>query len=112
MTVRFEDAVLEQVPAADTLVYTAPAACKSAQIIFANCTCEDAVADSISVNIVQSGATAAATNIYVKSKAIAAGETSSLSEIVGAVLKPGDFVSAIAATIDRLNLKIGVKEIY
>ena len=112
MTVIYDDAVQEQLPAADTLVYTAPANCKSAQIVFANCTCEDATGDSISVNIVKSGDTAAVTNLYVKSKAVVAGATSNLTEIVGAVLKPGDFISAAAATADRLNLKIGIKEIY
>lgn len=112
MTVRYEDAVQEQLPAADTLVYTAPANCSSAQIVFANCTCEDTTGDSISVNIVKNGDTAGVSNLYVKTKAVAAGATTNLSEIVGAVLKPGDFISAAAATVDRLNLKIGIKEIY
>ena len=112
MSVLYEDKVLEQVPATDTTIYTAPSTLKSAHIIFANVTCEDAAGDSITVNIVQSGGSVAVTNQYLQSKAVVAGSTEMLSEIINVVLKPGDFISVIAATADRLNLKIGIKEIY
>lgn len=111
-TIRYADAVQEQLPATDTTVYTAPTNVKSAHIIFGNCTCEDATGDTLTVNLVQSGATAAVTNQYLSAKAIATGVSDSLSEIIGAVLMPGDFISAKAATADRLNLKFGIKEIY
>lgn len=112
MSVGFTDVVSEQLPAADTLLYTAPANCKSAQIIYVNCTCEDAAGSSFSVNIVQSAGSVAVTNLYLKAKAVTAGATVNASELVGAVLMPGDFISAIAADASRLNLKIGIKEIY
>jgi hypothetical protein len=112
MTVRFDDIVSEQVPAADTTIYTAPANCQSVQITYAAVCCEDATGDSISVNLVQSGATAAVTNLYVKAKAVTAGATVHLTEIIGATLRAGDFISVIAANAARLNLKISVKEIY
>jgi len=61
---------------------------------------------------VQSGHSVAVTNQYIQSKAVVAGGTEVLSEIVGVVLKPGDFISAIAANASRLNLKISIKEIF
>lgn len=112
MTITYIDKVSEQVPATDTVLYACPSSgVSSAHIIYAQCTCEDAVGDSITVNIVQSGGSVAATNQYLQSKSIAAGASEILSELVGRVLKPGDFISVIAANADRLNLSVGIKEI-
>lgn len=108
MSVNFIDSVLEQVPATDTTVYTVPATVVSAQIIFGNCTA--VTSDTLTINIVKSGGSVATTNRYVDTKNIAAGTPDPLSEIVGSVLKTGDFISADAVTASRLNLKIGIKE--
>ena len=112
MTILYVDAVSEQLPATDTTIYTTPSTVESAHIISAVTCCEDSTGDSITVNIVQSAGSVAVTNQYIQTKAVAAGSTVVLSELVGLVLKPGDIVSAVAATADRLNLKIGIKEIY
>ena len=112
MTILYVDAVSEQLPATDTTLYTAPTGVESVHIIAAIACCEDATGDSITVNIVQSGGSVAVTNQYVQTKAIAAGATENLVDLVGLVLKPGDLISAIAATADRLNVKFSVKEIY
>jgi len=111
MTITYIDAVSEQLPAADTLLYTCPTSASSAHIIYANCTCEDAAGDTITVNIVKSGESVAITNEYLQAKGVAAGQTDNLGELINVVLKPGDFISATAATANRLNLKIGIKEI-
>lgn len=111
MTISYVDAVSEQLPATDTTLYTAPSTVESAHIINAVVCCEDATGDAITVNIVQSGGSVAITNQYIQAKAIAAGATESLVDLVGMVLKPGDFISAKAATIDRLNVKLAIKEI-
>lgn len=110
--VRYQDAVWEQVTALDTSSYTAPTDCKSARIIYANCTNEDASATTLTVNIVQSGGSVAVTNRYFTPSSILGGTYDPVSEIVGSVLKPGDQVSAIAGAAARLNLKLGIKEIY
>lgn len=112
MTVKYIDAVSEQVPDSNSTVYTAPDAVKSAHIIFGNCNCEDATGTTVTVNIVKSGETVAVTNEYITDLSIASGASDPLTEIIGAVLKPGDFVSVVAADADKLNLKLGIKEIY
>ena len=112
MTILYFDAVSEQLPATDTTLYTTPTTVESAHIISAVVCCEDATGDAITVNIVQNGGSVAVTNQYIQTKSVAAGVTATLSDLVGVVLKPGDVVSAVAATADRLNVKIGIKEIY
>ena len=106
MSVDFKDAVLEQVPATDTTVYTVPSTVVSAIIIYGNCT--PTTSDTLTINIVQQGESVATTNRYINAKAITASDP--LFEIIGAVLKSGDFISADAVTAGRLNLKIGIKE--
>lgn len=105
------DAVLEQVPGTDTTAYTAPTTVKYSQIIFGNCTNEDAVDTTLTVNIVQSGGSVAVTNRYFPPTTITAGTSDSLTSIVGAVLAPGDFISCVAGAASRLNLKLGIKEV-
>ena len=112
MTVRFVDAVSEQVPNTDTTIYTAPSNVNSSIITFGNCNCEDASGSTLTINLVQSGGSVAVTNQYISTKSIASAASDPLTEIVGAVLQPGDFISCVAADANRLNLKIGVKEIY
>lgn len=111
MTISYVDAVTEQVPASATTVYTCPSTVKSAQIIFANCTNEDASDTTLTVNIAQSGTSVAVTNQYFPSTTITAGTTNGVTSIVGAILNAGDFVSVTAGAADRLNFKLGIKEI-
>lgn len=112
MTILYVDAVSEQVPATDTTIYTCPSTAKSAHIIFANATNEDAANTTITINIVQSGGAVAVTNRYIPPTTITAGTTDGLADIISAVLMPGDFLSAVAADASRINLKFGIKEIY
>ena len=112
MTISYVDVVSEQLPAADTTLYTAPSTVESAHIIAAVACCEDATGDSITVNIVQSGGSVAVSNQYLQAKSVAAGATEPLADLIGLVLKAGDFISATAATVDRLNVKFTIKEIY
>jgi hypothetical protein len=112
MTITYVDAVSEQLPATDTTIYTCPSSgVGSSHIIYANATCEDATGDDITINIVKSGGAVAVSNQYLQARAIAAGATEVLSEVIGAVLKPGDFISAKATTASRINLKLSIKEI-
>jgi len=106
--VAYQDVVLEQVPATDTTIYTVPSTVTSAQIKYA--VCNATVTDTLTINVVQSGDIVAGANQYITTKAITAGTTSLLTEIVGLILETGDFISADAVTATRLNLKIGIKE--
>lgn len=110
MSILYNDYVQEQLPITDTTIYTCPDATSSAHIHFVNCTNEDTTAATITVNIVKSGGSVAATNQYAV-QSIATTESSSLNQIWGAVLKPGDFISAKSSDADRLNLKLSIKEI-
>ena len=111
MTIIYIDAVSEQLPATDTTIYTCPALTKSAHILYANCTNEDATATTVAINIVQSGEAVAVTNLYVAPTTVAAGQSGGVSGLINAVLKPGDFISGIAGDASRLNVKLGIKEI-
>jgi len=52
---------------------------------------------TLSVNLVTLAGTAGATNLIVKLKSIAAGETYSFPEVVGHVLDSGGFISTVAS---------------
>jgi len=112
MSIIYTDNVLEQVPATNTPIYTCPSNALSAHVQFANCTNEDATATTIAINIVQSGGSVAVTNLYIAPTTVVSAATNGLTGIINAVLKPGDFISGIAGDAGRLNLKIGIKEIY
>jgi hypothetical protein len=111
MGVLFIDAVSEQLPAADTTVYTCPAGV-TAIVVYALATCEDATGTTVTTNIVQSGGAVAVTNIHGYDAApIAAGTAERLTKIEGACLHAGDFLSCAAADASRLNMKFTLKEI-
>ena len=112
MSIVYVDAVSEQVPITNTTIYTCPSNAASAHVQFANCTNEDGTSTTISINIVQSGGSVGVTNLYVAPTTVNPNATNGLTGIINAILKPGDFISAIAADADRLNLKVGIKEIY
>jgi len=111
MSVKFIDAVSEALPAVDTTIFTAADTLDSATIIGGNCTNSTGVAATLVVNIVKSGGSVAATNIYLPESTIDPDAQNPLSEIVGLVLAPGDFISAIAGTAASLNFKVSIKEI-
>lgn len=52
---------------------------------------------TLSINLVTAAGTAGATNLIVKQKSIAAGETYSFPEIVGHALDASEFISTIAS---------------
>lgn len=114
MTVVYQDPILEQVPASDTTVYTAPSSAdfESSHVVFAVCSNESSTDTTLTVNLVQNGDAVDVTNRYFPPKTIFAGRTDPVSSIVGAVLKAGDFISVIGGAANNLNLKLGIKEIY
>jgi hypothetical protein len=112
MTIRDVSAELEQVTASDTTLYTCDTNAKSAAITNAVVNNEDASSTTLSVNIVKSGGSVAVTNLYASERPVAGITNVALTEIIGVVLEPGDFVSAIAADAGRLNLKLAIREKY
>lgn len=66
---------------------------------------------TISVNLVTSGGSAAATNLIVDARAIAPDETYTFPELVGQVLDSGGFISTIAGTASALTIRASGREI-
>jgi len=114
MTTVYEDIVQEQVTAAEVTIYTAPTASNfgSSHIIYGNCTNASATDAELTLNIVQSGDSAATTNRYFPPSVIFAGRNDPLSPIVGRVLSAGDSIVSIASLASSLNLSIGIREQY
>lgn len=67
--------------------------------------------ETISVNLVTNGGSAALANVIVDSRAVAPGETYTFPEMVGQVLEPGGSISTIASAASVLNLRISGREI-
>ena len=114
MTVAYVDVVQEQVTTADVAIYTAPTASnfESAHITYGNCVNEGLVNAELTINIVQSGDTVAATNRYFPPKTIFAGRSDPLSPLIGRAIKSGDFINSISTVAETLNLSLTIKEIY
>ena len=64
----------------------------------------------LSVNLVASGGSAADSNLAIKEKAIAAGQTYTFPEVVGHVLPPGGFISTLAGTASALSIRASGRE--
>lgn len=112
MSVVFTTAQSEALPAADTVIYVCPSNAKSAMIIGGSCNNSTGVSADLTTNIVLSAESVAVTNEYITDATILMVESNPLLEIVGKVLLPGDFISAIAGTAASLNFKISIKEIF
>lgn len=70
-----------------------------------------AAAATISVNLVTVATLAGNSNLVVKTKSLAAGETYTFPEIVGHVLAPGDFISTIASVAAAVSIRASGREI-
>ena len=114
MTVRYIDAIQEQVTAAEVTIYTAPTASnfESAHIIYGNCSNESATDTELTVNLVQNSGSAAVTNRYFLPSVIYKGRSNPLTPLIGAVLSAGDSIVSIGSLASNLNLKLSIKEIY
>ena len=111
MSVVYRAAEIEQLAVSPgATIYTAPAGTTSI-VTFANCTNESASSETFTIHIVQSGGSLADTNIYADTLPLGQGVTKLVTNVLGAILDPGDFIIAFGSTADALNLKLGIKEI-
>jgi hypothetical protein len=92
-----------------TTQYTAIAA--KALIDKATVTNTDTVNQTFSVNLIQSGGSAANSNLIIDNVTVIPGETYQCYEIVGHELEPGAFISTIASSATALTLRISGREI-
>jgi hypothetical protein len=97
------------IPNADTTVYTAPAFTTT---IIDKLTCAnyDSVSRVIAISIVASGGSVG-NAYYIAKRTLASFETYTWPEVVGQILNPGDFVSAIASNNTGVNLRMSGREI-
>ena len=70
-----------------------------------------ALSATISVNLITATGTANDSNLIVKAKALAAGETYIFPELVGHILPSGGFISTIAGTASAINMRVSGREI-
>ncbi len=68
-------------------------------------------AATISVNLITATGTANDSNLIVKAKSLAAGETYIFPELVGHILPSGGFISTIAGTASAVNMRVSGREI-
>jgi hypothetical protein len=97
------------IPNADTTVYTAPLSVTTIidKLTTAN---YDSVARVITISIVASGGSVG-NAYYIGKQTLAPYETYIWPEVVGQILNPGDYVSAIASNATGVNLRMSGREI-
>ena len=65
----------------------------------------------LSVNLVPSGGSADNTNLVVKTKVIAPGETYTFPELIGQTLNAGDIISTLAGAATSITISAAGREI-
>ena len=110
MSVTLKNAYIDQVPAANTTLYTCPAN-TIARVI--KCTaCNDiATAQTVSIHKVESGGAVGDDKLLLNSRTLGSRETYLCPEVVGQVLEAGDFLSAIAGGANQITVSLDVVEI-
>lgn len=99
----------KQMEATQTSQYTATA-CRAIIDKF-TITNTDTVNRTFSVNLVQSGGSAGASNLIVDDRTVVPGETYLCPELVGQVLNPDAFISTIASAATSLTMRVSGREI-
>lgn len=96
--------------AAQTTQYTVPAGTKTVIDKF-TATNTSAAVVNFSVNLIAVGGVAADSNLVVKARPIAPGETYTCPELVGQVLDPGGMISTLASAVSSITVSAGGREI-
>lgn len=93
-----------------TTQYTAPT---GTRVIIDKATVTNPTASSatLSVNLVPSGGSVSDANLTVDERAVAAGRTDVLPELVGHVLEPGGLISTLASASNALSIRISGREV-
>lgn len=99
-----------QLTTSDVTEYTAPSNTRTI-IDKMTATNTTGTAATLTVNLVQSGGSAAATNAVISAQSVAAGATYTCPEAVGHILNPGDFISAKASTGAALTFRVSGREV-
>lgn len=94
------------IPATNTTLFTAGTG-ERITITMAVAYNSDATStESVTIHRVENGASLTAEKIIQPAKNIAAGTSAVLDKLLGVVLEPGDYISAIASTASKVSLQI------
>jgi hypothetical protein len=96
--------------AADSTQYTTPNGVRTIIDKLTACN-NDAVARTITINLVASGGAVGGANQIAKTKSLAAGETYTFPEVVGHVLAAGDFISTNASAAGVVAVRASGREV-
>lgn len=100
----------KQAENSQTTQYTAPTGTRTIIDKFtATNTTVGAVA--LTVNLVTSAGSAAASNVVISAKSLSAGETYACPEVVGHVLNTGDFISTLAGAATSITIRASGREV-
>lgn len=66
---------------------------------------------SISVNLVIGGGSAASNNLIVNARIVSPGETYTMPELIGHVLEQSSFISTIASAVSTITIRASGREI-
>jgi len=99
-----------QAAAAQTTLYTAPVSTRTIidKVTGTNTT---ATAATLTANLVASGGSASVANQISAARTIGPSETYTFPELVGHVLNPGDFLSALAGTAAAITMRASGREV-
>lgn len=111
MTIQYQDITQEQALTTSTTIYACPSYVESAHIQFGSTMNTDVDPYEITVNIVKSGESPDAGNTYFN-KTLVPSRVTGLNNLVGMVLKPGDYISTIAEVNNVISVKMSVKEMF
>lgn len=101
----------QQVPAAQTPLYTSPPTGKGTIIDKATGTNTTAAPATLTVNLIKSGGAAGAGNVIASAQSIAPGAAYTFPELVGHVLGPGDIISGLAGTAAAITFRASGREL-
>jgi hypothetical protein len=101
----------QDLPNPGATLYTSPAAGRGTWIDKATAVNHDAATHQVTVNHVPAAGAAASSNLVVSSKAVAAGATDTLPELVGKFIPPGASIFALADVAAKVNIEINGREI-
>ena len=110
MGIQLKNGYLDQVPAANTTLYTCPAG-TAARVMKCTATNDTTTVTTITVHKVESGGAVDVDRAIINGRNLGSNETYECPEIVGQVLDAGDFISAIAGVATQILVSLDVVEI-
>ena len=99
-----------QLPSSETAQYTVPS---NTRAIIDKMTVTNPTGGAVTftIKLVAAGGTAATTNTVISAQSVAAGTAYLCPEVVGHILNPSDFISALASAAASLVLRISGREV-